>query len=392
MIKTCESCLACGSSDLHIFYSVSGVPVNSVLLLPSRERAAAFAVGDIRLKRCDSCGFVFNASFDQASTEYSGQYESTQAFSPTFVRFSEELARELIERHDIRDKTILEIGCGDGDFLRQLCTLGRNRGVGYDPAFAPGRHRASEDITFIPEFFTRSSRNHDANLVVCKMTLEHIHDVGTFVADLRQSLEGSPETVVFFQVPNSRYVFGGLAFWDVYYEHCSYFSELSLSALFVRSGFDVIRTWTGYDDQYLMLEARPSNATDPAAPVCAETVDDIRRETDHFGSQVDTRMDEWRERVVTYNSAGKRVALWGAGSKAVAFLAALGPTARIDLTVDINPNKAGTFLPGSAHEIVAPASLVEAPPDVVIVMNPIYLDEIRRDLGELGLGLEVLTV
>ena len=32
-------------------------------------------------------------------------------------------------------------------------------------------------------------------------------------------------TVVFFQVPNARYVFGDLAFWDIYYEHCSYFTK-----------------------------------------------------------------------------------------------------------------------------------------------------------------------
>jgi hypothetical protein len=387
-----EACPSCGSGDLRAFYCVSDVPANSVLLLPNRERALSFPVGNIRLHRCDCCGFVFNAAFDSALTEYSGQYESTQAFSSTFVRFSEELAADLIQRHGIHNQTILEIGCGDGDFLRQLCALGANQGVGYDPAYDPGRHRPVRGVTFIPELFKESSPNHGASLVVCKMTLEHISDVGAFVGLVRAALRDSRETVVFFQVPNARYVFGAMAFWDVYYEHCSYFSAVSLASLFRCSGFDVLRTWTGYDDQYLMLEARPTVGIGDTEQSVAETVEDVRAETEQFGVLVGENMAEWRTRVRDYRSKGKRVALWGAGSKAVAFLAALGSDAPIEITVDINPHKAGTFLPGTGHEIMSPSSLTTAMPDVVIVMNPIYLAEIRRDLGILGLDPEVLTV
>ncbi|MGE3077144.1 MAG: class I SAM-dependent methyltransferase [Dehalococcoidia bacterium] len=385
-----DRCTACGSHELALFYEVNAVPVNSVLLLDSRELALQFPTSDIRLVRCNACAFVFNACFDPEMTEYSGRYESTQAFSPTFVEFTGDLAHDLIDRHKLNGKTIVEIGCGDGDFIRLLCELGNNRGFAYDPAFEPARHAGSEAVTFISDFFRDGSSLHDADLVVCKMTLEHIIDVRTFVESVRNALAEDSQAVVFFQVPNADYVFKELAFWDVYYEHCSYFTAGSLASLFSASGFQVTRTWTGYNDQYLMLEARV--AAEPRTCHQPSPATATPAEISRFGAEVGAQMSGWRERLDGYQGAGRHVAVWGAGSKAVAFLAAVGNPPAIRTTVDINPNKAGTFLPGTGHEIVLPGRLCETPPDVVVAMNPVYLPEIRRDLEGLGLNPELISL
>ena len=47
---------------------------------------------------------------------------------------------------------------------------------------------------------------------------------------------------------------------------------------------------------------------------------------------------------------------------------------------------------GTGHRIVSPDSLTEVQPDVVIVMNPIYLEEIRADLASRGLQAELKPV
>jgi hypothetical protein len=80
------------------------------------------------------------------------------------------------------------------------------------------------------------------------------------------------------------------------------------------------------------------------------------------------------------------VVLWGAGSKAVGFLSAIELDDAITAVVDVNPFKQGTFLPGSAHEIISPQKLLEISPDLVVVMNPAYAGEIRQMLDGLGLN------
>ena len=82
----------------------------------------------------------------------------------------------------------------------------------------------------------------------------------------------------------------------------------------------------------------------------------------------------------------------GGGSKAVAFLSSLDLEDGIDLAVDINPRRSGTFLAGGGQEIVTPKALIDYRPDHVIVMNPIYLDEIGADLRSMNLAPEIIPM
>ena len=125
-------CPSCSSTELVVFYELKSVPVNSVVLLQTQSEAQGFLRGDISLAFCHNCGFITNVAFDPGLLEYSSRYEATQSCSPTFNLFAERLARRLIERYDLYDKEIIEIGCGQGEFLTLLCELGGNRGVGFD--------------------------------------------------------------------------------------------------------------------------------------------------------------------------------------------------------------------------------------------------------------------
>ncbi|HEX2369486.1 MAG TPA: methyltransferase, partial [Acidimicrobiia bacterium] len=100
----------------------------------------------------------------------------------------------------------------------------------------------------------------------------------------------------------------------------------------------------------------------------------------------------WRERLEGAAEGGKRVAIWGGGSKAVAFLTTIGVGDEVAAVVDINPYKQGMFLPGTGHEVLAPEMLIEIKPDLVVVMNQIYEAEITKQLTEMALVPEVVSV
>ena len=74
------------------------------------------------------------------------------------------------------------------------------------------------------------------------------------------------------------------------------------------------------------------------------------------------------------------------------FLTTLGLHDTVDYVIDINPYRQATFCAGTGQEIVAPAFLTNYKPDVVIVMNPVYQEEIQRDLAILGLDPHVVAV
>lgn len=386
-----DACRACGASDLRLFHEVERVPVSCCQLMASREQALEVPVGALRLELCPACGFVQNGAFDPERVDYRESYEDSQAFSPRFQAFARALAQRLIDAYGLRGRDVLEIGCGRGDFLALLCELGGNRGVGFDPAWRPERRpeSAPADVRFVPEFYSRRHASLRADLVCCRHTLEHLPRVREFLAMLRDALAPHPGTVVFFEVPDVGRVLDELAFWDLYYEHCSYFSPGSLARLFRACGFEVLRLEKAFDDQYLLIDARTGDGA-PAAPAPEE--DDVARlaaAAERFAREVPASLAHWRERLGALAASGRRTLLWGAGSKAVGFLSTLGGAGAIEHVVDVNPHKQGMFLPGTGQRIVAPELLRENAPDLVIVMNPIYLDEIRGQLAGLGLHPQV---
>jgi len=385
-------CWSCGQPDPKPFYELRQIPISSCVLLDSREEALAFPKGDLELAHCERCGFIQNSLFDPSLLDYTQDYEESQGFSPTFEAFAQGLVDRLIERYGIREKKVFEVGCGKGDFLSLVCKSGNNIGLGIDPGYREGRLSPDVNARVTQDFFTEPAPELTGDLICCRHTLEHIQPVGEFVELIHRSAEQTDGSVVFFEVPDTARILEEGAFWDVYYEHCSYFTLGSLGRLFRAAGFELHSLRTGYDDQYLLLEAGVRRG-EPSGPLPQENdLDDVRSGVQSFVEATASVIAAWEQRLDEAKTAGKKVVIWGASSKGVAFLTSLRNGDTVEYAVDINPYKQGRFLPGAGQEIVGPAHLEAYRPDLVIPMNPIYLEEIRSDLARRGLTPELLAV
>lgn len=389
-------CPACNIGTMQVFYEAPSVPTNSCILLDSEEEAQAYPTGDVKLGFCDHCGFVFNTAFDLKKTEYSGRYEETQAFSGTFNKFHKALAERLIEKHQLHDKDVLEIGCGKGEFLMLLAELGNNRGVGIDPGVHVDRITgpAADRMKFIPDFYSEKYADHKVDFLACKMTLEHIPDAENFMGTVRRGLGDQTDATVFFQIPEALRILRECSFEDIYYEHCAYFSPGSLARLFRRTGFDVLDLDIEYGDQYLTIEARPSEPGRPASPPLPleDDLEELRSLVASFPQRMAETLNGWRDRLREAHDAGQTIVLWGSGSKAVSFLTTLDAERRIQYVTDINPHRHNHYMPRTGQRIVAPAELSTIKPDLVIVMNRVYEDEIRADLAKFGVSPTVVSL
>ena len=385
------SCPNCKAASMDPFYEVENVPVHSVLLMDSKQEALQYPKRNITLGFCSHCGFISNTVFDHNVHEYSSKYEETQGFSGTFNQFHYELAEGLIKKYKLYNKTVLEIGCGKGDFITLLSEIGNNKGYGFDPAFIPERNPDKNNrVEFITDFYSEKYSGYKADFICCKMTLEHIPNTFDFVKMVRNAIGENFDTVIFFQVPETSRILNDLGFWDIYYEHCSYFSKASLAYLFEAAGFEILDIETAYDNQYLMIDAKPAKHTHFNDHT--SYLKEIKNDVASFRNNILNYLDLWKKMLREDINDGLTTVLWGGGSKAVAFLTTLGIEEEIRYAVDINPYKHGTYLAGSGQEVIAPEKLKELKPDKIIVMNPVYVNEILSELEQMDLEPEVISI
>ena len=387
-------CQNCSAGDLTVLYEARGVPTHSCALVSDVEMARLYPRGDIKLAFCGKCGFIGNICFDSKLMDYSPQYEDTQHYSGHFNEFARQLALKWVRDYDIYNKTILEIGCGKGDFLHLICTLGNNNGIGIDPAWDAGRQpdNGTHHIEFIRDKYSSQYSHLQMDVICCRHTLEHIQSTGEFIQELRQSIGERNDILLLFELPDASRILRESAFWDIYYEHCAYFTAGSLARLFRRNAFDVVDLWQAYDDQYLILAARPaSRPTSPCFNLEAD-LEQTRANVSNFQATCPERIQFWKTCLQQFYADGQKVVAWGSGSKCVSFCTTLDIHEELSCIVDINPRKSGTFLPGTGHLIVHPEYLQQESPDIVLIMNPVYYREIQMELDRLGVKARLMTL
>jgi SAM-dependent methyltransferase len=368
------------------------MPVSIGVQWPTEAEARNCGKGDLRLAFCRQCGFIWNTRFDLSRLEYSGRYENSLEYSPVFEKYAQELAQRLIDTYGIRNKQVIELGCGKGHFLTLICELGNNSGIGFDPSYAGPRVKspASDRITYHQEFYGEKFTHYRGDLICCRHVFEHVPEPVSFLSMVRRTIGERTSAVVYFEVPDVRFILERLSIWDITYEHCSYFGRESLAGVFRRCGFRVLDSRSAYGSQFLSVDAALAATT--ATPDATEDLAEFTALVERFSKRVQAICGEWKERLAGMKRTGKRVVIWGGGTKAVTFLNMLGGSEIVSHVVDINPHKHGLHMPGTGQKIVSPGFLQEIKPEEIILMNPIYRQEIHGQVRSLGIEPKLTDV
>jgi SAM-dependent methyltransferase len=355
-----------------VFLERPAVPVHQNAICADRRSALTMPRGDLRLVICSDCGFVFNAAFDAARLSYGPDYENSQYASPAFREYTDGLVRHVVQGIAGRPARVVEVGCGNGRFLTAVVEKAPAAvGTGFDPSYRGPDTALDGRVRFERRFFS-DDPPIEADVVICRHVIEHIPEPLEILRAARSALAESGGTA-YFETPSIEWIFERRAFWDFFYEHCSYFTPASLRYAFAQASLDVDDVQTVFGGQYLWLDARPSAVPPrPARPAPALT-----REALAFGADDAALVQKCRTRIESLACDGA-VALWGAGAKGVTLANLLDPDATLlACVVDQNPRKQGNFLPGTGHPIVSPRALPEHGVATAVIMNPNYRHELE---------------
>jgi SAM-dependent methyltransferase len=375
------------------FAELGDIPVLCGVHWADAEAAKISPVGRMVLAYCPECAYVRNIAFDPAVMVYDTTMDTNLHHSPAFQAFSAELVKHLAGRYQLAGKRVLDIGCGQGEFLRELCHIGGCTGVGYDAMYAGAEGPDPSGAEFHSGFAPRGSGLPEYDVFTSRHWFEHIDDPYEFLADLRERAGMRPVSG-YIEVPDACYDLS-TAGWEVIYPHVSYFDAHSLVRIVERAGWRVEDTGTLFGGMFRYIEVsanRDDQARYGSEPLPG-TADRDRQLASiaTFAERNEAERTSWLERIARLADEGARPVLWGAGSRGVQFLTFADPGNRLAAVVDVNPRKWGRYLPVTAHRVQNPEILAELKPTTVVITNPSYRTEIAEHLKRLGVDAELVA-
>lgn len=386
-MSSVDLCPVCESDALVDFLYRAKVPVHQNLLMKSFEAAAQVNRGDLQMASCKRCGFVLNRSFDETKLNYGEDYENDQMHSPGFQSHIDQVIHTLITDNHVKNCHIVEVGCGQGQIIRRLVKEGDNTGTGFDPSYLGDSSVLDGKLTFQRRFYDASCDDIAADVVISRHVIEHVANPLVMLKSIRKALENSNNARVFFETPCVEWILENQVIWDLFYEHCSLFTKSSLRTAFELSGFSVEKVEHIFGGQYLWLEATVNREK----KVPQVNVNDVTELADSYRiSELSLRAD-WVRTLSTLKAKGRRVAIWGAGAKGTTFSNLIDiEGSLIDSLIDINPNKHGKYVAGSAHPIIDYQQISARGITDVVLMNPNYHDEICSLLKESNITVNLI--
>lgn len=377
-----KNCPICDSSSFEKIVFRTNVPVHENLIYETTNEAKQIPTGEILSMMCKQCNFVFNQKFDLSKLSYGDGYNNSQNSSKFFKDHVDSLIQQLISKTLLEKKRILEIGCGDGYFLKKLLNeTDKNFGIGYDPSYNES-NESLDDIRIEKKFFDDTCKE-DADLIISRHTIEHIPEPIKFLKDIRKI--SKLNTRIFIETPDVEWILKNSVFWDITYEHCSFFSKNSISTALQISGFQINSIKKIFNNQYMWIEAIPSNSTNITFN------NSLNSFVANFSEKYEQKQNEFQAKILNFRKKGN-VAVWGAAGKGVNFTNMLDPNHDlIDCLIDLNPKKWGKFIAGTGHEIINFTDIENREINTAIVMNPNYFDEISSLVKENNLQLELVN-
>jgi SAM-dependent methyltransferase len=356
----------------------------------SREHALAAPQGAFSLAVCAACGHGWNAAFDPSRLTYDDSYDNAVP-SAVMARYYDEIADYLGRKYELAQGYVVDIGCGDGTFLKALARVWPQcRGLGVDPAL-PGDSRVADGrVRLVKGVFAASQLEAAPSLFLSRHVLEHMPEPVAFVRTLRDTIGDRAGVPLFVEVPELDWIVRNDAFWDFCYEHCNYFGEASLREVFARAGFEPIESRVAFGGQYRWIEGvTPGAGQTPVGGADASRAPGVAA----YAARERDEIDGAHRRLLALKAGGAAIAIWGMATKGILYSLLVDPASTlVDVAVDINANKQGCFVPTTGRRIEAPADLqrVAGGRVAVVVMNTNYVEEIRGTCGELGIAAEFL--
>ncbi|MFI6047932.1 transferase [Nocardia sp. NPDC051321] len=344
-------CRGCASIDLSPVLDLGMVPAADYFPPATSPVGLGETAHPLRMDRCAPCGLAQLAEDDTRAEEPRG-------IEPAALRDqAADAVAKVAKAGLLQGKTVREFGSPHGGTWVPLLT-----GRGYSPT------------------------DGVADVVLDCFGLMHEPDQRAAFAE--RAAATAPEGLLLIQFHSLATIVASGQWNALRHGHFAYYSLSALSRLLTAAGMSITTAWQFdlYGGTVLVAARHGTHQPDAAA---REIRTREREYTEHAAVRTlqqaaDGHAEVLRRWLTRHAAQGDRVYAYGAASRAVALFSLAGvDRGLITAVADASPAKQGRRMPGTDVPIIAPAELVAARPDLVLLTLPDLLPEVRARYPEL---------
>jgi len=311
------------------------------------------------------CGLV---QLRNAAVPYYKEVIRAVGVSQEMKRFRKKQFAEFVKRYSLKNKKVIEIGCGRGDYLSIMRQASADA-YGLEYSLKSVRYCIKSGLRATKGFIGGDSLRlaqapFDAFLMLS--FLEHLPDPNSTLGGIYNNLREGGIGLV--EVPNFNMILRNKLFSEFICDHLFYFTQETLRTALNLNGFEVIEIKEIRHDYIISAVVKKREKLD---------LSNFHKCQAKLKNEIESYIRRFKD---------KGVAIWGAGHQALALIALANLAGKVKYVVDSAGFKQGKFTPATHIKIVSPDTLLKEPVAAVIVMAASYSDEVagilRKKFGK----------
>jgi len=361
-MTTEHACNLCNSHELAELIDFGSHPVSKHYLVHPEDTRPVWPV---KLFFCESCGLTQLVDSCPPEILYANYVTlSAWKFQP-HVSHQIEMIKGLAGMTS--SSQIIEIGCNDGEFLREMSSSGFKNCLGIEPAEDAFNLAIGKGLDVMRQFLTPELASVIAadrgqfDLFLSRQNLEHIADLRGVAESIKTLVK--PGGYVLIEVPNysCNLRCKDYSLWE---EHVNYFTVDTLRQFLGLAGVEII-----HDELFLfsgegifVLGRKVAEVT-----LSRDYLPALRAENREYAAFWPTFRRDINTYLAALKADGKKIAVYGAGARVFCLINFADMAGNIDLVVDDQVEKQNTFMPGGKLAVVSSDALHEEKIDICLL-------------------------
>ena len=370
----------CRISESPSLVSVLNLGEQALTGVFPKTAAERVPLAPLELVWCPVSGLVqLKHSVDPAEM-YGDNYGYRSGLNPTMVKHLQRKTKWLEDSFQLGNSdVVLDIGANDGTLLNSYRSRNLVR-IGFDPVAKKYLDLYDEGIEVVADFFSHSAlaaiSSKKATIITSIAMFYDLEDPAGFVGEIAESLDD--DGVWHFEQSYLPAMLRTNSYDTICHEHLEYYSLSVIQSLLASKGMKVLDVQTnsvngGSFSVTAALEKSPRPVNTSVIEWLLRQEKNLELDTskpyDLFRDRVFQHRDDLRALVRGLNDAGKKVVAYGASTKGNVLLqfCGFGPE-DISCVAEVNPEKFGSFTPGSGIPILSEEEVRAMNPDYMLVL------------------------